>query len=195
MNKVTSALALAIVALFSACMSGRRYTVETDYSYHGKFKKYKTFDFVKDISPNAEENAQNRVIQDEIKFRMELMGYKQTDRRPDLLVSYRVFFDNLRFTGYNQPSIEEWARREDEEEEYDPIKYSLREGTLLVLLFDGKQQRTIWQGYASGIFGNQLFAGERYLKRPVRLIFDKYRFLAEGFVYDAKASAKPDDEE
>ncbi len=185
--KHTINLCLFVLVLTASCMSSKRYTVETDYSYYGKFKKYKTFDFVKDISPSSEENIQNKMIADEIKFRMELLGYKQTDRKPDLLVSYRIFFDDLRFTGYNQPSIEEWARSEDEEEEYDPIKYSLRQGTLLVLLFDGKQQRTVWQGYASGIFGNQLFNGERYLKRPVRQIFDKYRFLAEGFAYDNKA--------
>ncbi|WP_250630693.1 DUF4136 domain-containing protein [Rhodoflexus caldus] len=192
----TCAAVLMTVALsFTNCSTSQKLKVESDYSYHGKFKKYKSFDFVKDMNPNRlEDDPQSRIIEDEIRFRMGLIGYKQTDKKPDLLVSYRIFFDDLRFTGFNQPDIEEWVRYEDEKEKYDPIKYNLRQGTLLILFFDGKQQRTVWQGYASGIFGNALFASEKMLKRPVRAIFDRYRFLAEGFPYDERARNNSDRE-
>jgi hypothetical protein len=185
----TCSAALITAALaFTNCSASQKIKVEYDYSYHGKFKKYKSFDFVKDLTlDDTVQNPQRLIIEDEIRFRMGLIGYKQTDKKPDLLISYRIFFDDLRFTGFNQPDIEEWIRYEDEKEKYDPVKYNLRQGTLLILLFDGKQQRTIWQGYASGIFGNALFASEKMLKRPVRAIFDRYRFLAEGFSYDERA--------
>jgi len=179
---------LLVAFIFIGCSTSQKIKVESDYSYHGKFKKYKSFDFVRDAAMlnDTAINLQNRIIEDEIRFRMGLMGYKQTDKKPDLLISYRIFFDDLRFTGFNQPDIEEWIRYEDEKEKYDPVKYNLRQGTLLILFFDGKQQRTVWQGYASGIFGNALFASEKMLKRPVRAIFDRYRFLAEGFSYDER---------
>jgi hypothetical protein len=182
--KTPATLLFSLLLFFSACMSSKRYEVESDYSYHGKFKKYKTFNFVKDVNPDAESNQQNTIIEDEIKFRMEVMGYQMTERRPDILISYRIFLDDVRFTGFNQPKIEDWIKVQNEDVSYDPVKYNLREGTLLILFFDGKQQRTIWQGYASGLFGNSLFNSERYLKKPVRLIFDKYRFMAEGFAYE-----------
>jgi hypothetical protein len=109
-----------------------------------------------------------------------------TDRNPNLIVSYKVFYDNFKFQGYNQPDIEEWADREDEEEEYDPVKYSLTEGTLLVLLWDNKREKAIWQGYASGLFGNPYANNDRYIKRAIRSIFDQYRFFAEGFMVDSR---------
>ncbi|TAH20802.1 MAG: DUF4136 domain-containing protein [Cytophagales bacterium] len=175
---------MAIVA--SACMSSRKYNVETDYSYQGKFKKYKTYAFLKDSQ--ADTSLQNAVIEEEIRFRMDLLGYKLVEKNPNILVSYKVFMDNVRFTGYSQPEIEVFVRNEEyideKEQKYDPIKYNLREGTLLIVMFDGKQEKAIWQGYASGIFGNNFFNSTKYLKKPVRLIFDKYRFLAEGFAYD-----------
>jgi Domain of unknown function (DUF4136) len=174
--------------LATACMSSRKYNVETDYSYHGKFKKYKSYAFLKDT--NADTSLQNAVIEEEIKFRMELLGYKLVDKNPNLLVSYKIFQDNLRFTGYSQPEIEVFVKNEEyideKEQKYDPVKYSLREGTLLIVFFDGKQEKAIWQGYASGIFGNAFFNSSKYLKKPVRLIFDRYKFLADGFAYDEK---------
>lgn len=189
---------MSIVGVFamalSACMSSRKYQVETDYSYQGKFKKYKSYAFLKDT--NADTSLQNSIIEEEIKFRMELLGYKLVEKNPHILVSYKIFMDNLRFTGYNQPEIEVFVKNEeyidDKEQKYDPIKYSLREGTLLIVFFDGKQEKAIWQGYAAGIFGNSFFNSAKYLKKPVRLIFDKYRFLAEGFAYDG--SRLPDTE-
>ncbi|MCU0394050.1 MAG: DUF4136 domain-containing protein [Thermoflexibacter sp.] len=174
----------------SACMSSRKYQVESDYSYQGKFKKYKTFAFLKDT--NADTSLQNSIIEEEIKFRMELLGYKLDEKKPHLLVSYKIFYDNLRFTGYSQPEIEAFVKNEEyldeKDQNYDPIKYNLREGTLLIVFFDGKQERAIWQGYASGIFGNAFFNSSKYLKKPVRLIFDKYKFLADGFIYNDKES-------
>lgn len=175
---------LALVV--SSCMSSRKYNVETDYSYQGKFRKYKTYAFLKDN--NADTSLQNAVIEEEIKFRMELLGYKLVEKNPNILVSHKIFLDNVRLTGYSQPEIELFVKNEEyideKEQKYDPIKYNLREGTLLIVLFDGKQEKAIWQGYASGIFGNSFFNNTKYLKKPVRLIFDKYRFLAEGFAYD-----------
>lgn len=175
---------LALVV--SSCMSSRKYNVETDYSYQGKFRKYKTYAFLKDN--NADTSLQNAVIEEEIKFRMELLGYKMVEKNPNILVSHKIFLDNVRLTGYSQPEIEVFVKNEEyideKEQKYDPVKYNLREGTLLIVLFDGKQEKAIWQGYASGIFGNSFFNSTKYLKKPVRLIFDKYRFLAEGFAYD-----------
>lgn len=175
-----------LVLVASSCMSSRKYNVETDYSYQGKFRKYKTYAFLKDN--NADTSLQNAVIEEEIKFRMELLGYKMVEKNPNILVSHKIFLDNVRLTGYSQPEIEVFVKNEEyideKEQKYDPVKYNLREGTLLIVLFDGKQEKAIWQGYASGIFGNSFFNSTKYLKKPVRLIFDKYRFLAEGFAYD-----------
>ncbi len=178
-----SSIALFLVITFLAsCNSSKDYLIESDYSYHGKFRKYKTFTFVDQGDNSENPEVFNPIIEDAIKYRMKLQGYKYTERKPNLLVSYRMFFEDFGFMGYNQPDIEAWAKRENIDEDYDPIEYELRKGTLLVLLHDRKKRRVIWQGYASGVFGNKDFNNDRYLKRAVRSIYDQYRFFAEGYM-------------
>jgi hypothetical protein len=117
---------------------------------------------------------------------MKLQGFKQEVRNPSLLVTYKVFYDDFNFQGYQQPELDQWIRYEDEQMEYDPVKYSLRQGTLLIIFLDRKKETAVWQGYASSLFGNQQFDNERYLKRAVRNIFDQYRLFADGTVINTR---------
>ncbi|MCH7514575.1 MAG: DUF4136 domain-containing protein [Bacteroidetes bacterium] len=171
-----------LLIIISGCYSYREYPVEYDYSYHGKFKKYKTFTFIE--NQGNDETMSNAVIQQAIKKRMELQGYRQKSSKPNLLVSYKIYFDSLNFRGYDQLDIEKWIKSQRIDEEYDPRYYNLRKGTLLIQLYDRKQERAIWQGYATGIYGNIYFDNERQLKVAVRSILDRYQFLAQDFLKD-----------
>lgn len=124
----------------------------------------------------------NPVLAKAIQSRMELQGYELTQKKPSLLVFYKVYYKDLRLQGYAQPEIESWVKREDDEAQYDPVRYNLREGTLLIQLVDARRNHTVWQGYASGVFDNHSLNDEKYLKRAVRLVFDKYRLFAHGFI-------------
>ncbi len=168
--------------LISGCYSYREYPVEYDYSYHGKFKKYKTFSFM--VNQSMDETMSNAVIQSAITRRLELQGYREKKDKPNLLVSYRVYYDSLIFRGYDQPDIEKWVKSQRLDQEYDPKHYDLKKGTLLIQLFDRKQERSVWQGYATGVYGNIYFDNERQLKVAVRSILDRYQFLAEDFLQD-----------
>ena len=146
---------ITILALLflASCMGYKEFPVESDYSYEGDFRRYKSFNFL--------------------------------DTR--LLVSYKIFYDSLLFTGYDQPDLEMFIEYEESiDQEMDPIKYNLRQGTLLVLIYDRERKKSIWQGYASGVFGNQFFNDKRYLQGAVRSIFDQYKVFAEGFVVEKK---------
>jgi hypothetical protein len=180
--KMYGLLSVLILIVTSGCFNFREYVVEADYSYHGKFKKYKTFNFLNYTNPNTDTTFKSQVIEESIKSRLELQGYRLTTENPNIIVSYKLFYDNFRFQGYEQPDIEEWTKRGNENEEYQPVKYDLREGTLLILLWDNQREKAVWQGYASGLFGNPYANDERNLRRAVRSIFDKYRFFAEGFM-------------
>jgi len=135
-------------------------------------------------NPNADESMSNAVIENAIKRRLELQGYREKEVKPNLLVSYRVYFDSLVFRGYDQPEIEKWVKSQRVDEEYNSRNYDLRKGTLLIQLFDRKQEKSIWQGYATGVYGNIYFDNERQLKVAVRSILDRYQFLAEDFLQD-----------
>lgn len=175
-------LAFLALLILSGCYSYREYPVEYDYSYHGKFKKYKTFSFLQNANSLEDTSISRDVIEKIITSRLQSQGYRFKDEKPNLLVSYKIYYDSLNFRGYDQPDIESWVKLENEEEEYSPRKYDLRKGTLLIQLYDRKQERSIWQGYATGVYGNIYFNNERQLKIAVRSILDRYQFLAEDFM-------------
>lgn len=168
------------VLLLTGCMRYKDYVVESDYSYQGKFKKYRTFNFIRESNNKTDTSYQNLVIENAIKSRMEMQGYRMHTKKPNILVSYRVFQDDLKFKGFNQQDIQQWVKTEKSDMDYAPVDYDLQQGTLLVILVDNKKQNAIWQGYASGLFGQTYSQSERAIKGAVRSIFDRYQFFVEG---------------
>ena len=175
-------LLLVITVVAIGCFSYREYPVEYDYSYHGRFKKYRTYAFLENAGAKTDSSVSNEIIKQVISDRLSVQGYKFKQDKPNLLVSYKIYFDSLQFQGYDQPDIDEWVRWQKTDEEYDKRRYSLRKGTLLIQLYDRKQDRSVWQGYATGVYGNIYFNNERQLKIAVRSILDRYKFLAEDYM-------------
>lgn len=177
------AMVILVVAVVTGCFSYREYPVEYDYSYHGKFKKYHTYAFLQSTNPDEDTaSVTNDIIEKVISDRLGVQGYKYKEEKPNLLVAYRIYFDSLNFQGYDQPDIDDWLKWQRTDIEYDKREYSLRKGTLLIQLYDRKQDRSVWQGYATGVYGNIYFNNERQLKIAVRSILDRYKFLAEDFM-------------
>lgn len=133
---------------------------------------------------SIDESMSNAVIEAAITKRLQLQGYRKKEDKPNLLVAYRIYYDSLILRGYDQPDIEKWVKSQRIDTEYNPKSYDLRKGTLLIQLFDRKQEKSVWQGYATGVYGNIYFDNERQLKVAVRSILDRYQFLAEDFLQD-----------
>jgi hypothetical protein len=169
-----------IVVLLSSCLGYKELPVEYDYSYKGNFKKYRTFEIMRPVGM-SDTTTMSEVIEKSIVSRMKFLGYKQTDNRPHLIVGFKMYNDSLRFNGYEQPEIEDWVKSQDENLDYDAKKLNLKTGTLLIQFFDRRQNRSIWQGYATTLYGSINFNNERHLRNAVISILDKYRFMAEGF--------------
>ncbi len=184
---------LGFIALFlSSCLGYKELPVEYDYSYKGNFKKYRTFEIMRPVGID-DTTMINAVIEKSIISRMKFLGYKQTDNRPHLIVGFKMYGDSLRFNGYEQPDIEEWVKSQKEDIEYDSKKLNLKTGTLLIQFFDRRQNRSIWQGYATTLYGSINFHNERHLRNAVISILDKYRFMAEGFSEGTTAELKDSD--
>jgi hypothetical protein len=177
---------VALLVLFTSCLGYKELPVEYDYSYKGNFKKYRTFDIMHP-SGDPDSSMTNQVIEKSILSRMKFLGYKQSDNKPHLLICFKMFPDSLMFNGYNQPEIEQWMERKDETLDYDAKKLDLKTGTLLIQLFDRKQNRSIWQGYSTTLYGSIDFRDNRNVRNAVISILDKYRFWAEGFIEGAAA--------
>ena len=172
-----------LLLLLTGCFSYKELPVEYDYSYKGRFDKYNSYDFIR-----QEENSKpgryevSDMIRNSIESHMQFLGYRLKDRKPDLLLSYTVYFDSLNFRGYQQPEIEEWMRKKDRDLEYEQLKLNIPKGTLLIQVFDRKQNLSIWQGYATDNYGQVNFTNEREVRNAVRSILNKYQFFADGFL-------------
>jgi hypothetical protein len=188
----TIAVPLVILALLTSCLGYKELPVEYDYSYKGNFKKYKTFDIMKPAGP-ADSSMTNSIIEKSIIARMKFLGYRQSTSKPHLIIGFKMFNDSLRFNGYNQPAIEEWVKTQNDNIEYDAQKFTLKTGTLLIQFYDRRQNRSIWQGYATTMYGTIDFNNSRHLRNAVISILDKYRFWAEGFMEGTTVSNQEND--
>lgn len=176
-----------LLILLSSCLGYKELPVEYDYSYRGNFKKYRTFEIMRPIGIH-DSSMVNLVIEKSIVSRMRFLGYKQSEHRPHLIIGFKMFTDSLNFNGYNQPDIEEWMKNQNEDLNYEQQKFELKTGTLLIQFFDRRQNRSIWQGYATTLYGGIDFHNNRHLKNAVISILDKYRFWADGFIDGAPPS-------
>ncbi len=166
-----------------SCIGSKDYIVESDYSYSGNFTKYKTYTFFNYEKTGRDSLIPDDVIKKAIHYRMSLLGYKEDDNKPNILVGYKLFLKNFNFKGYNQPELEDWLKdKKDYNEVYDPVKYRLLEGTLFIFLVDRKKNQAIWQGYNSGLINPAEIDNERFVKGTIRTIFDKYRIFAAGYI-------------
>ena len=174
----------------TGCMSMREARVDSDYSYRGNFRHYRTYDFVTGTGLTADTSKLGQSLREAIIQRFRAQGYRYTQRRPDMLVNFRVYEGDMRFHGFDQEDLSQWIKRNVEENDetptderhgYQPVRLLLAEGTLLVTLIDVKSNRAVWNGYASGVTVPDGPMGEIILKRSVRSILDRYRVFSEEF--------------
>jgi hypothetical protein len=178
---------VVLLCFMVSCLGYKELPVEYDYSYKGNFKKYRTFDIMRPAGP-TDSSMTNGIIEKSIVARMKFLGYRQVSSKPHLIIGFKMFNDSLKFNGYNQPDIEEWVKTQNDNVDYDPQKFTLKTGTLLIQFYDRRQNRSIWQGYATTMYGSIDFNNSRHLRNAVISILDKYRFWAEGFMEGTTAA-------
>lgn len=196
---------ILIVLLLGSCTT-YDFVIESDYSYDGSFNRYKSFDFAENESYGGSGNDK-LVIEKYVKRTLQAWGYSYKEKRPSLIVFYTLYYDNFVFSGYNQPQFQGWLRSNyhdkavvfkkdtletgelkdtyvesvrNVDENYNRITYQLREGTILISLFDPRKKLTVWQGYASGVFGQNQDKNERVLKSAIVRILDEFKLTAFG---------------
>lgn len=189
--KLLSTLLTGGSLLLSGCLMSREARVESDYSYAGQFRRYRTYEFISGEGINSDTSKLGEAVRDAIRVRMKLQGYRSSRRRPDLLVNFRLFEGDMRFRGYSQDDFSKWVKTGNSEDEdtptdarqgYQPVRLLLSEGTLLVTLIDNRTNRAVWNGYASGVSVPSGPQGEVILRRSVRSIFDQYHVFTEGYL-------------
>ncbi|HEX8656755.1 MAG TPA: DUF4136 domain-containing protein [Hymenobacter sp.] len=188
--KSTITLLLLTALALTSCMTTRETRVDSDYSYRGNFRHYRTYDFVTGSGLTADTSRLGESVRQAIKQRLQVQGYRLARRRPDMLVNFRVYQGDMNFHGFVQEDLSQWIKRNIEETDdtpkeirqgYQPVRLLLAEGTLLLTLIDVKTNRAVWNGYASGVSVPEGPMGEVVLRRSVRSILDRYRVFTEEF--------------
>ena len=189
MRPTITFLVLAVL-LLAGCMTTREARVESDYSYRGNFRHYRTYDFVTGSDLTADSSRLGQSLREAIQQRLLAQGYRLNRRRPDMLVNFRVYQGDMNFHGFVQEDLSQWIKRNIEESDdtpsdarqgYQPVRLLPAEGTLLLTLIDVKTNRAVWNGYASGVTVPEGPMGEVVLRRSVRSILDRYRVFTEEF--------------
>jgi hypothetical protein len=148
--------------------------VEHDYKYSLGFIDYKTYTFVdceRDTSYICED------VQQAIKTQMAARGYVYTSEKPDLYVNFHIYYDALKYRGYEQPSMNIWLNVQNDDPTYKAVNYSLNKGTLMISLIESGTAEIVWRGYATGIF-NEKSSKKSYFKNIVSTIFTEYPLFA-----------------
>lgn len=182
-----------IVLVLSACLSQKDYVAEYDFNYAGNFKKYKTFGFVKNPIPDS--SAHYLAIERTITNRLGSQGYKLQRDKPDLLINYKLFLDEVKYRGYEQPNFDYWVEKrsadyevtEEEEkklrekdENYNQVRFTENEGMLVIFVIDNKRGNTIWQGYTAASF--DFFSPEvnTELTKATYRVMDQFKLLTRN---------------
>jgi hypothetical protein len=154
-----------LVVLATSCFSSKDFVTDYDYNYTGSFKKYKTFAFIE--TKENESSPLASVLNSTIGARLGSQGYREQESKPDMLVSYKIFADSIRYRGYVQPEFDFWLNRtgltyrndegeiereQEKDETYNQVKYAENSGMLVIYVIDSKRGNTIWQGYTAANF-------------------------------------------
>ena len=190
--KKLSTLLLLITFLFSGCITQKDYIAEYDFNYNASFKRYKTYGFMQNPVPDT--TGFYNAIEKTIASRLGSQGFRLQDDKPDLLINYIIFFDGVKYRGYEQPNFDSWLKRQgtplvekdDEEEErkltnkdenYNNVKYSENSGMLVIFVIDNKKGYTVWQGYTAAPFDYLSPNIQSDLTRATYRVMDQFRIL------------------
>ncbi|RZK30576.1 MAG: DUF4136 domain-containing protein, partial [Hymenobacter sp.] len=111
---------LLCLSLLSGCLTSREARVESNYSYRGRFRHYRTYGFLGGEGMIADSTRLSQSLREAIKQRLRLQGYRLARRNPDLMVSVRVFEGDMHFPGFIQEDLHSWVRYNDAEDEETP---------------------------------------------------------------------------
>ncbi len=181
MKKIYLFVVVALVALVSC----NRNSFQIGSACHREIEdevfkpNYQSFTTIEKQFTVVDSSYKFQAVIDEIDNQMKLRGYQDSKERPNLIVFYALFPNDVSlsilqrtFRGLGKESMNEELRR---------IK--LRKGTLLLQFVENDSNRPIWMGYAAGLATPQTnVIDERALRIATRQIFDNYKIFAKDYL-------------
>lgn len=107
---------LLSLTLLSGCLTSREARVESNYSYRGRFRHYRTYGFLGGEGLMADSTRLAASLREAIRQRLRLQGYRLAKRNPDIMVSVRVFEGDMKFPGFVQEDLHSWVKYNEAED-------------------------------------------------------------------------------
>ena len=177
---------MGILFSLSACKSSREMPFGHDYSYQGQFKKYTTFNFLKQSLPDS--SNWNDIVETNVVARMNFLGFSISEDKPDLLISYQIISDSLRLNTYVQPAVGMWVNKSranpaggDDLFRYNKKSIYRKDGSIMIQFIDTRANTQIWQGYSLMHYHNINYSNSSHLSKAVVSILNQYQVWADGF--------------
>lgn len=155
---------MCMVALASCITSKVR--VDTTLDERVSLAYNRTYSILKSSGLQGFDEENQQIIVDEIETQMRARGYTYQEEKGDLSVIFSVYTDAFRL------------------KQTDPnyAASKLKKGTLLIHLVDEALNRSVWMGYASGLFEKTEALPESQVRSATRRIMDQYPATAYGYL-------------
>ncbi len=181
MKKIYLLFFIALVALTSCNRNGFQIGTACHREIEDEVFKpnYQSFTTIEKQFNVIDTTYQFQAVIDEIGNQMKLRGYQDLKERPNLIVFYALFPNDVNlsvlqrsFRGLGKENMNEELRR-----------IRLRKGTLLIQFVENDSNRPIWMGYAAGIAQPETSKiDEKALRVATRQIFDNYKIFAKDYI-------------
>jgi hypothetical protein len=198
--KISPIILIVCVIFATSCFTQKDFVAEYDFNYNAGFKRYKTYGFVENPSTDTTEFL--KTIERTISSRLGSQGFRLQEEKPDLLVNYKIFYEEVKYRGYEQPNFDNWLQRQgfeiikkieeeeddeknpenrSKEENYNNVKYTQNSGMLVIFVIDNKRGNTVWQGYTAAPFDYKSPDIQSDLTRATYRVMDQFRVLTRTF--------------
>lgn len=199
--KISPILLIVFFVLATGCFTQKDFVADYDFNYNAGFKRYKTYGFVE--NPGTDSTQFLKAIERTISSRLGSQGFRFQDEKPDLLVNYKIFYEEVKYRGYEQPNFDNWLQRQGfetvkkteeelekeekdpekraKEENYNNVKYTQNSGMLVIFVIDNKKGNTVWQGYTAAPFDYTSPDIQSDLTRATYRVMDQFRVLTRSF--------------
>ena len=179
---------LGLSAIIVIVLAGCGPTAHIETSDNADFGQYSSFAWAQKSERGSRAGLMEQKIKDAISFELERSkGWKETDRNPDVLLSYDVLMergsrlqsDPMYSWGGYRTFYNPYQRRfynvyyPSMFMGYDNYQVPTREGTITITMVDAKTDQTILQGWATDEINGQKISSNE-VNRIVASIFKKW---------------------
>ena len=184
---------LGVAALSGILLAGCASVAHVEKDDTANFSNYHSYTWV-DAQASKSDSLKTKVsdlterkIKEAVNAELAKTGWKESKRKPDVLISYDVVFDrsvreeadpmySMPFTRYvYNPYSRRWFSLYYPSEfmGYDRAQRATREGTVTISVIDAKTEKTVWQGWTTDEVNSRNLTTKE-IQSAVRSIFKKF---------------------